>query len=1147
MADESYSTCPLCGRKVPLGTDKCPLCGTPIKPPASERPTEPMRPGPKEDFLSTDLPQTILKEAKHACPLCALDLVGTETKCPRCGVPLSQGPSENAEVMLECPECGAIVPLGSSSCTKCGASFGGVELPVQPKAEEIRVARQAPPAGSGRVAPAPAVAPEPPQPEVSRMAPQPRPASTQGMVNGKGVTNGRGLVNGTGITNGTLAGTAAPALRKQQRFVTRWQFLAILVAIVIIIPTFVYLSYSTEPTPFNVDGRFSEWAHVTTFGTYIQASSPSINVTDWSVKTIQDRLFLYFTADGALMGGTGVSSFYLFVDSDNDPTTGYNVSGIGAEYMIEIDGWNNSVQSANLFEYEYSQSDRLDWNSWTNIGSASAIAVGSQLEAMAVMPVSISSSARFMLLSQNNFEDRSVSYAVPEKGGLLVVKQGPGADVSSSGIVSQTSSSVLMRLQLTCQGVGGTLRSISSGVVDAPLVSPIAGISLAVGEEKVVDVVVDLSGATPGSSVSASVVKSMVDSTFADVEIVGDAVTAYVGVAPSSIIIDGAFGDWIGRTTNVSDLTPLANPNIDIGAVGAVNDSTASYFYVSVLGEMCGGSFVPALKLIPSGAGGGGVVIPTRKTGEDILDIFIDSDMSTSTGYLMSVSSKIIGADEKIEIKGLDGQIVSRSLYVYSAGQWKYSSGDIAAAKDSQSIELSVSSALLFGSSSIDYIVETTDWRDRTDLATSVPQGTRAASGGLPTRATIESWTVVSPVSSANATAMSYQRKLFYDGTNFWSFYWDGANTVYRYSTDGGQTWTLVGSFYKTSGVNHVSIWYYAAGNIVYAIGDTDAPSTNVYFQRGVVSPATHTISWATGQDKTNLVSTYAMGDKSTYISRDAAGYLWLASSNMTGTAPATYTLSVFRSSSVDSTSSWLFSGNMLGTGSSLSTGECSVVPMGSGSNMSAVYGYQGNVAARIYNGTSWSAETLIYSIGLGNPGNTVNAPPSVVVDGNGVVHVVYGDDHQQPTISKPYIYYVYYAHGSWSVPYRLDSVSNTLGNLYPTVSVDTTSGNVYAFWVQTDASGVGQTIMCRKNVTGTWVSVSIGNQTAGVKQYLTSVYSVSNENQICFQWTQNTTAPIEVQFDRIPEFSDIALPLVFMIFMVGLFYRGGRARRRRQ
>jgi hypothetical protein len=1145
LADESYATCPLCGKKVPLGTSKCPLCATPIKPPSPEAPTQPMRPELKDDFLSKDLPQTPFKETKNTCPLCALDLAGTETKCPRCGVPLSQGFSENPEIMLECPECGAIARLGSSSCPKCGARFGGgVELPAQTDAEEVQAEKKAILAEPERVEASPVVAPEPPEPEVSRATPQPRPAPAQGLVNGMGVVNGKGLVNGTGITNGTLAGTSVPMRRKQQRFVTRWQFLAILVAIVIIIPTFIYLSYSTESTPFNVDGKFSEWSHVTTFGTYVQASSPSIDITAWSVKTVQDRLYLHFTADGALMSGTGVSSFYLFVDSDNNPTTGYSVSGIGAEYLIEIDGWNNSVQSANLYEYEYSQSDRLDWNSWTNIGTASAISVGSQLEGMAVMPESLSSSARFMLMSQNSLEDRSVSYTVPETGGLLVVRQEPGSDVNSSGIVSQTSNSVLMRLRLSCEGVGGTLRSISSSLVNAPLVSPISDIDLAVGDEKVVDVSVDLSGATPGSSVSASVLKSMVDSTFADVEILGDGVTAYVGVPPSSIVIDGAFGDWIGRTTDDVDLVPLANPNIDMGAVGAVNDSSASYFYVSVLGEMCSGSFVPALKVIPSGSGGGGIVIPTRKTGEDVLNIYIDSDMSTSTGYQMSLSSKIIGADEKIEIRGLDGQIVSKSLYVYSGGQWTYSSGNIAAAKDSQRIELSVSSALLFGSSSIDYIVETTDWQDRSDLATSTPQGSRAVLDGLPARATIESWTVVSPVSSVGATAMSYQRKLFYDGTNFWSFYWDGSNTVYRYSTDGGQNWTLGGSFYKTTGVNHVSIWYYAAGNIVYTVGDTNAASTNVYLQRGVVSPATHSISWGVGQDKTAPVSANALGGKSAYISRDAAGYLWIASNNLSGTSPVSYQLTVFRSAAVDTTSSWIFSGNMLSQPSSASTDVCSVVP--TGSNVVAVYGSEGSVAARTFDGAAWSTDALIYDIGTGNPSNTVNAPPCVVVGGNGVVHVVYGDGHQQPAISKPYIYYVYYAHGTWSVPYRLDSVSNTLGNDYPTISLDASTGNLYAFWVQTDTSGVPQTVMCRKNVSGTWVSMSIGNQTAGVKQYLTSVYSVTGENQICFQWTQNTTAPIEVQFDKIPEFSDIALPLVFMIFMVGVFYRSGRARRKR-
>jgi hypothetical protein len=166
-------------------------------------------------------------------------------------------------------------------------------------------------------------------------------------------------------------------------------------------------------------------------------------------------------------------------------------------------------------------------------------------------------------------------------------------------------------------------------------------------------------------------------------------------------------------------------------------------------------------------------------------------------------------------------------------------------------------------------------------------------------------------------------------------------------------------------------------------------------------------------------------------------------------------------------------------------------------------------------------------------------------VDSGGVAHVVYGNGHEQTPDSKPYIYHVYY-NGAWSVPYRLDGVPNNRGNMYPTVSVDSATGNVFALWIETDNNAVPLIIVGKKNVTGTWTSMVIGGDITSPKQYLNSIYSVPNEQMICWQWTQNTTGTIEVEFDKIPEFSDIVLPVFGMaaVIVFGYRYRGAKRRR---
>lgn len=946
------------------------------------------------------------------------------------------------------------------------------------------------------------------------------------------------------MINGTKGETRVQARQKQKMFITRWQFLAVLVALVIVIPTFIYLSYSQESRVFAVDGDFGEWSRVDKFGMYIPASSASIAVSEWAVVSEESRLFMYVYALESIMSASDVTSFYLFVDSDNSSSTGYLVSGIGADYLLQLDGWNGSVQSTTLSEYG-STIDKYDWNSWDSIGSVGSVVSGNELEAMAEMSFTLGTSARYMLMTQNSLEQHSISYTVPEKGGLLAVELEAGDGVDYGGFVERSTVVAIARLYLTSEGKSGTVRSVTPEVTGASLVSPIQSISLDAGDEEVVDVLVDTSSSVVGSVVTVSVSEEDVESTYASLQLVRKVVKAYVVSAPPDIMIDGAFGDWMGSTTADSDLFANQNSNIDIDAVGAVNDTVYSAFYVSVKGDMCSGSFVPIIKEKPSGSGGGGVVIPTKKTGEDILRIFVDTDMDNTTGQIVTLSSKLIGADRMIMIRGLNGEIVSKSLSAYSAGQWVPASGTVSAANDLQQLEVKVAASDLGGASSIDFMVEMTDWRLRSDLATSVPLGARSLVGGLPSGASILSWHIASPTSSSSATEMSYQRKLLFDGTNYWSFYFDGTNTVYRYSTDAGKTWILAGQAFSATGVREASLWYDSSGgnNTVYIVGDVASASTTVHVRRGVVSPSTPSIAWDVS-DSTPVVSTLSLGGKNTYISKDRSGYIWLMTSNCTQTAPTRYQLSAFVSTLPDSVSSWRHSGNMLPPDVNEANVKGSIVNIGSGSDMLAVYTYRGNIASKTLT-TSWSAEIVVYAIGTGNPGNTDNAPPSVVVDGAGVAHVVYGNGHEQAGVSLPFIYYVYKGGSGWSVPYRLDSQKNNEGCFYPTISVDSATGNVFAFWLAT-VSSVGLIIEAKKNVSGTWTSFSGSSDTTSPKQYLTSIYSAPSEGAICWQWTQNTTGTIEVEFDGLPEFSDIVLPVLGMaaVFIFGYRSRGIKRRK---
>lgn len=1134
MSEEAVTYCPLCGNKVSAGLTKCPVCATALRPAGARAPgTVAPLSVQFEDFLHRELPKIELPPVKQTCPLCARELTGSESKCPRCGIPLSTTQPAREE-MLECPECGAVAPVSAVACPKCGVGFvqrpGELRLPM-----------------SGEK-PAPAPEPQPPSlpperplaevkglKELAPAAPQAPPA----LVSDRGAINGTGFVNGTGLINGTR-GEPRPLPSQRRAFaLTRWQFLAVLIAIVVVIPAFIFLSYTSDENAFVVDGDFEDWEKVEKLSMYVQASSPSAGIESWAFSVDGTRLFIYFSTLGAAMAGPYVCSYYVFIDSDNRASTGYAVRGLGADYLMQLDGWNGSVKAASLSSYLASATDCIDWNSWREIGGVRAVAVGSQVEAMADLPVILSEDSELLLVSKDAFGQSSVSYEIPVSKSLLVVELFKGADVSAEGLIQPEKSVAIMSIRLSCIGADGTVNAIYPTLEGVTLISPIQHVPLVQGHQTTVDVLVDASSLLPGTFVSAAIHKAGIDSTFSEVDIIGQSVNAYVGSPPPTIVIDGAFADWTGLTATDSDSVLVGNPDIDIDEVGAVNGTANSYFYVSVHGTICAGTYLPVAKL-PTSGGGGGVVIPTRKTGEDMLRIFVDSDLDHATGEVKSLGSKIIGADYMIEIRGLQGNITSRSLMVYAGGQWSYDSADILAANDEQRIEVGIDAVSLGGSSSIDFIIETTDWTQRVDYATAVPQGTRALPVGLLGGADLDSWIIDASSTSSAATAMSYQRKLFYDGINFWSFFWDGANTRYKWSADGGKTWSTSAGAFSSAGVNKASVWYDAGTQSVYIVGDTDVASTNVKVRKGTVDPVAHTITW-TSNDINLRTSTLSLGGKNTYITRDLSGYIWVVSSNLTSSPPPRYALSVFRSQGTDAINSWLFMGT-LASDQPDSNLKGSIVNVGTANDMLAVYIHAGSVFSRLYTGT-WSAEYTIYD-NKGSPENTVNAPPSVAVDARGTAHVVYGDGHREPAISKPYIYYVYYNANGWSAPLRLDTVSDTLGNVYPTVSVDLSTGNVWAFWLETDVNGVAHILRAKKNVSGTWSFFTINGDTTNVKQYLTSVFSAPNEQFIAFQWTQNTTTPIHVMFDRIPEFGDIAVPvfsLVAVFLAVRLKVRRGR------
>ncbi len=1165
--------CPFCGAPISKNSKRCPSCQidlTSIGDQASEEEAGGPEPQPEEDL-------------KLKCPGCGEPLTGYEAECPKCwralsgrlglrcplcGTPIDKclaacpicgtsiermmqrgKPAGAAAETHPCPQCRAVIPDGLKNCPLCNADLTKTVEPQgsdsketvteEPKAEIIEVppAEVAAPADTGTLVGQVTEAPRPARQRKLKAKVTTVPVTSQtgvrGLTNGVGQINGLGKVNGTGRINGTGAvngrafvnGTGTPSgppsrrsSSSAKRTALRWQLLVLLIAVVIVIPTVMFLSFSNDGGKYSIDGNFDEWNDATTFGARVMSTSASNNITAWAVASESSYLFLYIQTQAPMMASSSAESFYLFVDSDGKNATGYLMESIGADYMIQLSGWDSAVRSAQMSVHE--GQDQTDWSSWSPAGDVSCRVDLARLEARASMPTTLADSAKFLLISKDSLERGSISFTAPLDGGTLIVRQSIHPAVTTTGIVPRANSAAILTLRFTCDGVGGDVTQADPVTSGAPLVTHIEPFSLQKGQEKMINVSLDTSALADGQLVSAEMVASTIISSFASVEIVGFGAKAYVGAPTLGIEIDGAFADWHGKLSVDNDPLPITAANVDIEKVGNVSDDQDSFFYVSVNGELCSGTFVPALVAKPASTGGT-PVLPSRRTAEDVLDIYIDSDISDSTGKVVTIDSKRIGADQRVEIKGLFGRITSATFYHFyqSSASWVASSDPVDAAKDEHRIEIGVAAASL-GSSQIDFIVETTSWKGPGDLATFDP------SSMSPTTRT---WLVDPGVTSPYATSMSYQRKMFYDGINYWSFYFDGANTVHKYSTDGA-AWNYCGRVFTTSGVNETSVWFDASSGMVYAVGDTSSATQNVPVQAGSVDPAGHTISWL-ASDSNASVSRLPLAGKNTFISKDASGFLWILSSNLTQVNPQrVLQLSAFRSAVANDTTAWKFSGNMLEINYGFDNLKGSIVPAGKGGDVWAVYGFAGGVYSRKCQLT-WQAQQTIY-LPAGSKASTDNSPPSVVVDGKGVVHVVYGTGRRAGQLSIPMIEYAHNLSGlmTFTPGVSLDPLLPVgVGDYYPTISIEASTGDLYALWLRGDSTLVPRTVMCSVFASGTWSSIVLPPQTAFPKFFLTSIYIAPGPLTVCWQWTENDTIPIEVMFDgtMIPEFGDLLVPIV--------------------
>jgi len=158
----------------------------------------------------------------------------------------------------------------------------------------------------------------------------------------------------------------------------------------------------------TIDGAFQDWEgcpdHPDPKG---DTADPGIDVTGFRAVRDAGSLFVYLRVDGEMMGGMGIpehklrppvhqgggngapvslpvlvgeDSAFVFIDADNDSSTGYSGGGLplGADFLANFTGQYGRISTRGL--HRFTGGDRTAW-SWSAAGGAEAATDATRLEA----------------------------------------------------------------------------------------------------------------------------------------------------------------------------------------------------------------------------------------------------------------------------------------------------------------------------------------------------------------------------------------------------------------------------------------------------------------------------------------------------------------------------------------------------------------------------------------------------------------------------------------------------------------------------------------------------------------------------------------------------------------------------------------------
>ncbi len=824
---EGTLVCNECGAELPPGTASCFICGTETNAGAKapeETGQEPEIPQTEEDWdpgtvggesasaeeppqgeeepvqeiqVAPDKELPIIDENHFRCPNCKMPVVIGTSKCPECWNDIPE--------MINCPKCTQLIPLSSEICSECFSKLKDGVLVEEP-VEEIEVPPELPPE-------------EESEDEIEEQIEE----VTE--IYGVECPFCHAMANpsddicpecGMPLIEQEPEKEEPKAERKPERDWYRIIAIGVVAVLLIsgILPFALPLPH-VDRIQIRIDGAFGDWDQVTGQNdSQMLSLNPNVDIIDDKMLSDAFNMYFYIQVRGQAFGDVSGDTARIFIDTDQDPGTGYGIMGLGADYQIRVFGHGGLVESSSCLVFDNTNAHN-DFNGFISTcpsipHAADEVQDGDKFEVRVAlgdigMTQTTPVTAVFYMGDTNDNRDYS-DKPNTNLGSVLFVKQ--SSLVPASGILTGSSASVL---NLEMHAVG---RPVDINTITVPDCT--AGIyirNMVNGTAQ--NVTLTTSATSSGTLISREASPADFSAGDAHVVVTGQGAYAYAVSAPALITIDGAFADWAGKGLAQVDpaddqmsktgLAQVADEGLDLIRETSARENNRLNLLVQTTGGILAGMWVPEIEETyvdttvtntrsdetkadytytqpeVSNTRAPDIHRPTAKpvkTGEGAINVFIDTDNNSATGY--SIGGH--GADYLAEIMGQNGRVTQTILSRFNGTDrneqsWAPVTGVPLGASAGANVEIGIPlTAFADISHNASAVIQIIDWNQNGDIAdlalwdvfeTNTRKGTREdfppQMGGLYGKATTgtpigaEGVTVIARTYTGQVTAfMSY-------------------------------------------------------------------------------------------------------------------------------------------------------------------------------------------------------------------------------------------------------------------------------------------------------------------------------------------------------------------------------------------------------